>query len=90
MVYSSCRHDYKLRKDNICGSSTLLLILINLLLKPLAEKLDPNYEFDEDGNIYQISITCDDKKEFFVRSMIINEMETSAFKLVSLESIDVS
>lgn len=77
-------------KITFAALSTLLLILINLLLKPLAEKLDPNYEFDEDGNIYQISITCDDKKEFFVRSMIINEMETSAFKSVSLESIDVS
>ena len=77
-------------KITFAAISTLLLILSNLLLKPLAEKLDPNYEFDEDGNSYQISITCDDKKEFFVRAMILNEMETSAFKLVSLESIDIA
>lgn len=69
--------------------ATLSLILSNILLRPLANKINPTYRFNEDGDIYGISVTCCENREFIIRAMIMNETKKSPFMLIELESEDV-
>lgn len=69
--------------------ATLSLILSNILLRPLANKINPTYRFDEDGDIYGIYVTCYENKEFIIRAMIMNETKKTPFILIELESEDV-
>lgn len=73
---------------SLAGISTFLLLISNIIFKVVADKINPDYEFDEDGAVYRVSIVCDDTKEFMIRSLIMEEMKSPILRLTSLESID--
>lgn len=73
---------------SLAGISTFPLLISNIIFKVVADKINPDYEFDEDGAVYRVSIVCDDTKEFMIRSLIMEEMKSPILRLTSLESID--
>ena len=69
--------------------ATMILILSNLSLRPLAKKISPIVLSEESEKKYQISITCLDEAEPEIRQLIINANNSKTLFLTNLESGDV-
>ena len=70
-------------------TATLVLILSNLLLKPIALKINPLRVNDESEKTYRISVTCQEDAEPVIRQLLINSNSSSTLFLTNLESGDV-
>lgn len=72
-------------------TATALLILANLIFRPVSNKINPLSRFDEEENekYYKISVTCSEQKELLIRSIIMNYISSTKLVLSNLESGDV-
>ena len=66
-------------------SATLILIISNLFLRPIAIKITPLTENEENERFYRISVTCAESEEIEVRTMLLN---SNTSKNVFLNNID--
>lgn len=73
----------------IAITAAAVLIGSNLLLRPLAKKLNPLVSGDESEKQYRISITCQEKVEWVIRQLLINSNSCKTLFLSNLESGDV-
>ena len=73
----------------IAITAAAVLIGSNLLLRPLAKKLNPLVSGDESEKQYRISITCQEKVEWEIRQLLINSNSCKTLFLSNLESGDV-
>lgn len=70
-------------------SATLILIVSNLVLRPVALKITPLTVSEEIEQSYRISVTCAENAEIEVRSMLLNSNTCKTLFLNNLESSDV-
>ncbi len=70
-------------------SATALLILSNLVLRPIAIKIAPLIENEEIERHYRISVTCAESAEVSVRAMLLNCNTCKTLFLSNLESSDI-
>ncbi|MCD7728714.1 MAG: MgtC/SapB family protein [Clostridia bacterium] len=73
----------------IAATAAGILILSNILLRPLARKIMPLSRDDESEKKYKISVTCQEKAELNIRMMLINSNTCKTLFLTNLESGDV-
>lgn len=66
-----------------------LLIGSNLILRPLAQRLNPVITGEESEKGYRISITCHEKAEQGLRLLLVNSNSCKTLFLNNLESSDV-
>ena len=66
-----------------------ILIVSNLILRPLARKLNPITAGDESEKQYRISVTCQEDAEQEIRLLLINSNPCKTLFLNNLESGDV-
>ena len=66
-----------------------ILIASNLILRPLARKLNPITAGDESEKQYCISVTCQEVAEQEIRLLLINSNSCKTLFLNNLESGDV-
>lgn len=69
--------------------ATLLLLAINTIFRPIVNLINPLVQFNEGEKYYTVSITCSEKKEMLVRTIIMNYVSKSKLVLTDLESSDV-
>lgn len=65
-----------------------VLILSNLLLRPLARKISPIADNDESGQQYRISVLCNESIEQDIRILLIKSNVCKTLYLSNLESGD--
>jgi len=70
-------------------TATAILIGSNLLLRPLARKLNPITVGDESERQYRISVTCQEEAEQEIRLLLIHSNSCKTLYLNHLESGDV-
>ena len=73
----------------IAITATAVLIGSNLLLRPLARKLNPLTVGDESEKQYRISVTCQENAEQEIRLLLINSNSCKTLYLNNLKSGDV-
>lgn len=71
------------------GSATALLIISNLILRPLAQKISHISYGDEIEKQYRIAVTCLENMEHQIRLLIINSNPCKTLYLNNLNSSDV-
>lgn len=71
-------------------SAALVLIVSNLLLRPLACRIHPMIGSEETEKQYRISVTCKEAAENEIRSMLIGSSPSKSLYLNNLESSDIS
>ena len=71
------------------AAASAVLILSNLLLRPLALKIGPIFPRDEAEIQYRISVLCAEDAEPKIRSMLISINSSNTMFLSNLESGDV-
>ena len=69
--------------------ATLILIGSNIILRPLALKINPMHVSDEAEVVYRISITCFENVELEIRQLLMNTNRYKTLFLNNLESGDV-
>jgi putative Mg2+ transporter-C (MgtC) family protein len=69
--------------------ATGLLIGVNVILRPISNKINPILQFEENSKCYQVTVICAEEKELLIRSMIINYISSSKLILTDLENMDV-
>ena len=70
-------------------TAACILIGSNLILRPLARKLNPITTGDESEKQYRISVTCQEDAEQEIRLLLINSNPCKTLYLNNLESGDV-
>jgi len=75
--------------NGINTAATLILIISNLFLRPIAIKITPLTENEENERFYRISVTCAESEEIEVRTMLLNSNTSKNLFLNNLESSDV-
>lgn len=70
-------------------SATMILIVSNLILRPVAIKITPLTENEETERFYRISVTCAESEEIEVRTMLLDSNTSKNIFLNNLESTDV-
>ena len=65
-----------------------ILIGSNLFFRFIDGKIKPLMNFDEEENIYILSVTCREEQEFDIRSSIISNLSEERLLLTNLESVD--
>ena len=70
-------------------TATVVLILSNIMLRPLAGKINPIVGDEESEKQYRISITCMEEAELKIRCLLINGNTCKTLYLNNLESGDV-
>ena len=70
-------------------SAAVILITSNLILRPLARKLNPIMDGDEKEKQYRNSVICQQEAERDVRLLLINSNPCKTLYLNHLESCDV-
>ena len=70
-------------------SAAAILILSNLILKPLALKISPLGLPDEAEKTYRLSVTCQEEAEPVIRRLLIGSNLSKTLFLTNLESGDV-
>lgn len=73
----------------IAGAATLLLLCMNLLLRPLAALIQPMGSCSEIQHLYKVSATCMEDQEFAVRSMLLSASRDGRLMVSQLQSSDV-
>ena len=70
--------------------ATIILITSNLVLRPLALRINPVICSDENDKLYRISVTCLEEAEPEIRQLLItNSTNSTSLFLSNLESGDV-
>lgn len=69
--------------------ATAVLILSNIISRPLAQKIHPLINNDETEKQYRISVTCMESAEHAIRKLLIGCNSCKTLYLVRLESGDV-
>ena len=70
--------------------ATVMLIVSNLLLRIISDRLPSYSSKDDEGHTYMITIFCDESEEFNIRSSMMESIKTNdKLLLVDLESADV-
>ena len=69
--------------------AAFVLITSNLILRPVARKISPIGQSDEDEKEYRISITCQEDEEPRIRQLLINGNTCKTLFLNNLESSEV-
>lgn len=70
-------------------TAAVLLISSNLILRPLARKVNPIAAGEENEKQYRISVTCQEKAEQELRALLIQSNTCKTLYLTNLESGDV-
>ena len=70
-------------------AAAVILILSNLLFRPLAVKIKPITCGEETERTYRISVTCQENAETEIRALLINSNSCKTLYLTNLESSDV-
>lgn len=71
----------------VCAAG--LLILSNLLFRPLAQRINPVFCSEESEKIYRISVICQEDDEKAIRLLILKSNACKNLYLTNLESGDV-
>lgn len=66
-----------------------LILVGNMILRPMAKKIGTLPIFDETGHLYQIKVIGMKKEEFAIRLEFMKENNHSSFYLTNLKSEDV-
>ena len=69
-------------------TATFILITSNILFRPLSQKINPLDSFNEEENFYKINITCKEKDELEIRSILLKATKDTKLTLVELETND--
>lgn len=75
---------------HFAGISAFILIITNILFRPIANHIYPLTNFDDSDKRYAISIICREKDEFYLRSYLIKAVRDKKMYLVSLDSNELS
>lgn len=70
-------------------SATAVLILSNLLFRPLAQRVKPVTGWEETEKLYRVSITCREAWETDIRALLINGNTCKTLFLNHLDSGDI-
>ena len=73
----------------IAVTATCVLIVSNLILKPLTRKINPMGLGDEAENEYRVSVICQENAEFEIREMLLNGNRRKTLFMKNLDSSDV-
>ena len=76
-------------KIMIAVAATCVLIVSNLILRPLTRKINPLGLGDESENEYRVSVTCYENAEFEIRELLLNSNRRKTLFLKNLDSGDV-
>lgn len=77
-------------KAYICAIiAAFILIATNLILRPVANKINPINAWQENENVYQISVICSADIELDIRRALINLNNYKKLYITNLESGDV-
>jgi len=66
--------------------ATGMLIALNVLLRPVSNRINPVIQLDEHGRAYQITVVCAKSSDIHIRSAIINLVSETKFVITDLES----
>ena len=69
--------------------STFVLIMANILFRPLSQKISPLEEFNEEESFYKITVICREAKELEIRSLILKETKDTKLALTELDTDDL-
>lgn len=72
------------------GIATFILIITNILFRPIANHIYPLTSFGDSDKRYAISIICREEDEFYLRSYLIKAVKDKKMYLVSLDSNELS
>ena len=73
----------------IAVTATSVLIISNLILRPLTNRINPFGYGDESENEYRVSVTCQESAEFEIRELLLHSNRRRALFLKNLDSSDV-
>ncbi|MBQ7104402.1 MAG: MgtC/SapB family protein [Bacilli bacterium] len=66
--------------------ATFILLMANILFRPLSQKIEPLDSFNEDESFYKINVVCHEKDELKVRSEILKEIKGTKLTLTELDT----
>ncbi len=70
--------------------ATVLIILVNLIFKPIGSRIKPLKIFQDVGEkYYSLKIICEETKEIAIRRMILETVSENGLTLMNLESGDL-
>jgi len=69
--------------------STFVLIMANILFRPLSHKVNPLDNFNEEKILYKITIICDESDELDIRPLVLKEAKDTKLSLIELNSNDL-
>lgn len=69
--------------------ATFILLVANVLFRPLSQKVNPLDSFNEDESFYKINIICHDVDELKIRSTILKETKGTKLTLTELDTKDL-
>lgn len=84
VITSSGYLDFAIVGTALLIGSTLIFRVISRRVTPLVSSNDY-----DDGNVYNLSISCTEEYEFEIRSAIVRSLENSKLQLTHLESADI-
>ena len=71
-------------------SAAAVLIMSNLILRPIAKKIKPIVNGDEYEESYKICVTCHENAELKIRKVLLNGNKCKTLFLNNLESKDIT
>ena len=66
--------------------ATFILLMANVIFRPLSQKIDPLDNFNEDESFYKINIVCHETEELKIRSEILKETKKTKLTLTELDT----
>jgi putative Mg2+ transporter-C (MgtC) family protein len=72
------------------AAATASLVALNILLRPVSNKISPVLQYDEHGKSYQVTVVCTKDNEMHIRSIIIDHISATKLALTELESNDTA
>lgn len=66
--------------------ATVVLLMANVIFRPLSQKVNPLDSFNEDESFYKINIICHEDDELKVRSAILKEAKETKLTLTELDT----
>lgn len=64
--------------------ATIILLISNILFRPLSKKISPLESFNEETNNYKISLICENKKTKKIKNFIIEILKNKKTLLIEL------
>jgi uncharacterized membrane protein YhiD involved in acid resistance len=69
-------------------AAVAILLASHLLFRIISDRIQPLVDFEEEENIYVLSVTCYDANEFAIRSVIMKRLANPRLHLTDLQSAD--